>query len=78
MDTGHAETVVLVHGLWMHGIALLLQRYWLAQSGFVAKTFSYPSVRRSLDENSQLLARYIADLPGGAINVVAASVAWSC
>lgn len=74
MNTGHAETVVLVHGLWMHGVALLAQRYWLAQSGFVAKTFSYPSVRRSLDENSQLLARYLAGFPGSAINVVAHSL----
>lgn len=74
MNTGCSENVILVHGLWMHGIVLLAQRHWLAQSEFVAETFSYPSVRRSLDENSLLLARYISGLPGGAVNVVAHSL----
>lgn len=58
----------------MHGIALLAQRYWLAQSGFVAKTFSYPSVRRTLDENSQLLARYLSAFPSSVIHLVAHSL----
>ena len=75
MNNGYSEeTVVLVHGLWMHGIALFAQRYWLAQYGFVAKTFSYPSVRRTLDENSQLLARYLSGFSGSAINLVAHSL----
>lgn len=58
----------------MRGFALLAQRYWLAQSGFVAKTFSYPSVRRTLDENSQLLAHYLSGFSGSAINLVAHSL----
>lgn len=74
MNTAHPETVVLVHGLWMHGIALLAQRHWLAQSGFVAKTFSYPSVRKTLDENSQLLARYLSAFHGSVIHLVAHSL----
>jgi len=58
----------------MHGIALLAQRHWLAQYGFAPQTFSYPSVRRSLDENSRLLARYLSNLPDGALNLVAHSL----
>lgn len=58
----------------MHGIFLFAQKYWLEQNGFVAKTFSYPSVRGSLDKNSQLLARYLSDLPGSTIHVVAHSL----
>lgn len=74
MNTKESETVVLVHGLWMHGIVFFAQRYWLAQHGYVAKTFSYPSVRGSLDQNSQLLARYLSGLPGSTIHVVAHSL----
>ena len=74
VNTCYPETVVLVHGLWMHGVALLAQKHWLAQLGFVADTFSYPSIRRSLDENSHLLARYLSGFPGNGLNLVAHSL----
>ena len=67
-------SVVLVHGLWMHGLALMLHRRWLARSGFSASTFSYPSVRRDLDANSRSLSRYISRLPGRYIDIVAHSL----
>lgn len=69
-----SEPVVLVHGLWMHGIAFAAQRYWFGRSGFVVRTFSYPSVRRGLDENSLALSRYLSTIPGNTINLVAHSL----
>lgn len=55
-----AETVVLVHGLWMHGIVFLPQRRLLRRHGFTVRWFSYPSVRRSLRQNARALARFIS------------------
>lgn len=74
MNTSVSETVVLVHGLWMHGVAFVIQRYRLARSGFVVDTFSYPSVRRGLDENSRSLAHHLAALHAGVIHLVAHSM----
>jgi pimeloyl-ACP methyl ester carboxylesterase len=74
VNTKDPETVILVHGLWMHGIAFVAQRYWLAQNGFAVRTFSYPSVRLNLDENSRLLSGYLATISSSTINIVAHSL----
>lgn len=66
--------VILVHGLWMHGMAFLAHRYWLSHNGFVAHAFSYPSVRCGLDENSRSLSHYISQVPGHHIDIVAHSL----
>ncbi len=69
-----AVTVILVHGLWLHGIALMAQRHWLSRNGFYVRTFSYPSVRRSLNANSRALSSYISKTPGETINLVGHSL----
>lgn len=56
------ETVVLVHGLWMHGIVFALFRRQLARRGFVTRSFSYPSVRAGLSQNVSALARFVGDI----------------
>ena len=53
---------VLVHGLWTHGLIMEPQRCWLAGAGFDAVTYSYPSVRLTLTENADRLARFAATL----------------
>jgi pimeloyl-ACP methyl ester carboxylesterase len=50
--------VILVHGVWMHGVTMELQRFYLAQSGFDAQCYSYHSVSPTLSENAQRLADY--------------------
>ena len=50
--------VVLVHGLWVHGILMELQRRYLQRLGLEAISFSYPSVRLTLAENAGRLARF--------------------
>jgi pimeloyl-ACP methyl ester carboxylesterase len=53
------ETVVLVHGLWMHGIAMSLMRRRLERDGYRVFAYSYPSVRLTFAENTARLARYL-------------------
>src|SRR5436190_22586150 len=56
MQPGRA--VVLVHGLWLHGLAMnVLQRH-LVREGYAAHSFSYPSIRLDIDANAERLRRY--------------------
>ena len=68
------EAVVLVHGLWLHGVAFAAQRRRLARCGFAVHAFSYPSVRRGLAANSDELARYVARLPAASIALLGHSL----
>jgi pimeloyl-ACP methyl ester carboxylesterase len=49
---------VLVHGLWVHGVLMAIQRRYLARMGFAAVCYSYPSVRLTLTENADRLANF--------------------
>lgn len=69
-----AETVVLVHGLWMHGIVFLPLRCRLAERGFAACAFSYPSMRGSLAGNAQALAEFVGRVDADAIHLVGHSL----
>lgn len=68
------ETVVLVHGLWMHGVAMLLMKQRIARRGYRVTTYSYPTVRLNLDENAVRLAQYCEALDAGRIHLVAHSL----
>ncbi len=54
--------MVLVHGLWLHGVAM----YWMAKRiercGYVVHCFSYPSVRRSMAHNAGRLTAFCQSL----------------
>lgn len=56
--SGGRAFVVLVHGLWMHGFAMELQRIHLARLGFDAHCHSYHSVGATLSENARVLAGF--------------------
>ena len=60
--TSPPETVVLVHGLWVHGIAMALMRRRLERGGFRVFAYSYPSMRLTFAENVSRLARYCHDV----------------
>lgn len=49
---------VLVHGLWVHGVLMQLQCRYLERAGFDSLCYSYPSVRFTLTENAERLARF--------------------
>lgn len=69
-----APTVVLVHGLWMHGIVFALLRRWLEQRGWSVLTFSYPSVRAGLTANARSLAQFLDGLSATTIHLVGHSL----
>ena len=49
------ETVVLVHGLYVHGLWMCLLESWLEQSGYRTVNYSYPTMTRSPAENAATL-----------------------
>ena len=67
-------TVVLVHGLWVHGILMQLQRRYLARMGFDAVCYSYPSVRLTLTENASRLAQFAQTLSAPTVHWVGHSL----
>ncbi|NMG45684.1 alpha/beta fold hydrolase [Aromatoleum toluvorans] len=72
---GGGETVVLVHGLWMHPVVFTLLRRRLARAGFTALAWSYPSVRGRLLANADALTAFLAALPGaGPLHLVGHSL----
>jgi len=72
--TDKAETVILLHGLWMRGAVLLPYQHWLRADGFAVRRFSYPSWRGGLADNVRLLSRYVNETPGSVVHLVAHSI----
>jgi pimeloyl-ACP methyl ester carboxylesterase len=62
------ETVVVVHGLWMHGVVMALMRRRIERCGYRALSYSYPSMALTLTENAARLAQFCRNicLDGGA------------
>ncbi len=67
-------TVVLVHGLWMHGIAMIPLARRLEARGFACERFSYRSVRRGLEANSGALLAHLRRLPASSLHLVGHSL----
>lgn len=85
------ETVVIVHGLWMHGVVMQLLARRIEREGYRVLVFSYPSVEMSLQENARGLEQFclehqvetphiVAHSLGGivALNMLALSTAVHC
>jgi len=72
--TDKTETVILIHGLWMHGLVLLPHQHWLRAGGFAVRRFSYPSWRGGLADNVRLLSNFVNETPGNVIHLVAHSL----
>ncbi|MDP3715843.1 MAG: hypothetical protein Q8R21_05470, partial [Burkholderiales bacterium] len=66
-----AEPVIVIHGLWMRGLVMSLLARRIAQEGFAAQTWSYPTLRRSLAENAERLARHCLALAAPRVHIVA-------
>ena len=72
--TDNADSVILIHGLWMPGLVLLPHQHWLSAEGFSVRRFSYPSWREGLDENARLLSNFVNETSGAVIHLVAHSL----
>lgn len=68
------DAVILVHGLWMHGLVFAFVRRRLARRGFAVAAFSYPTVRGALADNAAALGRYLDRLDAQRIHLVGHSL----
>ncbi|HEY7744665.1 MAG TPA: alpha/beta hydrolase [Burkholderiales bacterium] len=69
-----SETVVLVHGLWVHGLVMELMRRRVARCGYRALAYSYPSMRLTLAENAERLARFCRGIAAPRLHFVGHSL----
>ncbi len=69
-----AEPVIVIHGLWMQGLVMGLLARRIAQEGFSAQTWSYPTLRLSLSENAERCARHCLALSAPRVHIVAHSM----
>lgn len=70
---GNAVTV-FVHGLWMNGFELTWLRRQVEKAGFPTAQFEYRTVKRSVDENAELLHDFIIQQAAESINIVGYSL----
>ena len=68
------EVVVLVHGLYLHGLAMWPLASRLQRAGFEPVIFSYPSVRLPPAENARALAQRVAALTSTRVHFLAHSL----
>lgn len=54
--------VIVVHGLWVHGLVMGYLAHRISGCGFTASTWSYPSMRMTLTENAERFARHCEGL----------------
>jgi pimeloyl-ACP methyl ester carboxylesterase len=71
---GAPAVAVLVHGLWMHGVVMELQRRYLAKEGIEAVCYSYPSRRLTLTQNADRLVQFARSLSAATIHWVGHSL----
>ena len=72
-DTDDA-TVILVHGLYMHGLVMVPLKRMLGACGFRCRSFSYPSLRKSVPENAERLSRYLQAIDAPVVHFVCHSL----
>ncbi|HKB82351.1 MAG TPA: alpha/beta fold hydrolase [Burkholderiales bacterium] len=73
MTPADGGRVVLVHGLWLNGLAMLPLAWRLKRRGFEVTRYGYRSVRRGLRENAQRLAA-VCEKTGSPLNLVGHSL----
>lgn len=73
MTPADGGRVVVVHGLWMNGLAMLPLARRLERCGFAVTRHGYQSVRRGLRENARRLAA-VCEKSGAPLNLVGHSL----
>lgn len=71
---GEQETVILVHGLWMHGVVMALMRRRIEHCGYRAISYSYPTMRLTLTENAERLERFCREQGAARLHLVGHSL----
>src|SRR3954468_8572959 len=73
-ERARGDAIVIVHGLWMNGLAMELLRRRFAVQGFAAHVFRYPSVSQDLAANAARLAEFAAAVPGNTVHFIGHSL----
>jgi len=68
------ETVVLVHGLWVHGFVMSWLEHRIERGGWRVENYSYPTMRLALAENAERLQRHCLALGARRLHLVAHSM----
>jgi pimeloyl-ACP methyl ester carboxylesterase len=68
------EAVILLHGLWLRGVAMGYLARRLAASGYDAHTFDYASVRDGLDAGSERLRERVKACKAERVHLVGHSL----
>lgn len=68
------ESVILVHGVWLHAWTLALQKRRIQGCGFAAQAFSYASIDEDLDSNARRLAAFSRTQPADRVHFVGHSL----
>lgn len=69
------EAIVLIHGLWMHGLVMEPMRWRLEhQYGYAVHPYSYPSVAEGLDANVERLLEFLRGISAPAVNLIGHSL----
>lgn len=66
--------VVLVHGLYMHGLAMLPLARRLTTCGFCCRVFSYPSLSKSVAQNADRLSLWLSAIEAPTVHFVCHSL----
>ncbi len=70
----HPQTVVLVHGLYMHGACMVLLARRLSRQGYRTRLFTYPSLRQTLADSALALATLVRSAETPVVHLVAHSM----
>lgn len=69
------NTVILVHGIWAHGVTMMMMKIRLQKEyGFDVHLFNYPSVTGSLDDNARRLSEFIRNQGLDATHIIGHSL----
>lgn len=68
------ETIVLVHGLWVHGLLMTVMRRHIERDGRHVCNYSYPTMRLTLSANAARLLRYCRALDAPRLHFIGHSM----
>lgn len=74
MQTTSGDHVIVLHGIWMRGIAMLPLSRRLRSAGFSVDTLDYPSVVGSWDDCASRLAEHWREHAGRKVHIVGHSL----
>lgn len=68
------QSIVLIHGVWVSGWAMSRLAKKLRAYGYRTYIFSYPSVKKSMVENAEALAKFVDAIDAETLHFIAHSL----